>query len=65
MGCESELDMVQRHVRAGERIVARQFEIIAELKQLQAPTLRAETLLATFQSVQAMHQAHLARLLTV
>jgi hypothetical protein len=59
---ETELEMVQRHIRQGERHVLRQHEIIAELTLRNQPTWLAEGLLLDFQDIQRAHQDHLDRL---
>ena len=59
---ETELAMVQRHVRQGERRVSRQREIIAEIAFRMQSSHFAETLLANFDSCLDSHKDHLARL---
>ncbi len=59
---ETELEMVQRHVRRGLVHVARQREIIAKLREGNHPTSLAEDILLTFQSIQFEHEAHLKRI---
>lgn len=59
---ETDLEMVQRHVRAGERHLANQRALIARLKASELPTGEAEALLDTFEDMQGQHKAHLARL---
>jgi len=59
---ETELEMVERHVREGARQVARQAEIVADLRARGYPSEIAEALLARFQEVQRLHQAHLCRI---
>jgi hypothetical protein len=56
--------MVRRHVREGYGHIARQCEIIAELRASGHSVVLAEALLATFQSTQSAHEAHLARITT-
>jgi hypothetical protein len=59
---ETELEMVARHVRDGERHVARQREIIAELTSRGASTEQATDLLMQFEDTLLQHRRHLARL---
>ncbi|RWD63074.1 MAG: hypothetical protein EOS37_29885 [Mesorhizobium sp.] len=59
---ETELEMVQRHVRTGEDILARQRSLIERLTERGLPTSRSVSLLAFFQALQNAHQAHLARI---
>ena len=62
MALETELAMVERHVREGKRHVARQHEIIEVLRRRGANTDTAETLLVTFETALAAHVAHLTSL---
>ncbi len=59
---ETEIEMVNRHIETGARIVARQQELVARLKRHDLPFAEAEALLSTFEAVQGEHEAHLARL---
>jgi hypothetical protein len=60
---ETELQMVQRHVREGEAHVQRQREIVTEMWERRgAPTDIAVTLLEAFQDTLRQHKAHLVRL---
>jgi hypothetical protein len=59
---ETELQMVQRHVREGEAHVQRQREIITKMSERDAPTDIAVTLLEAFQDTLRRHKAHLVRL---
>jgi hypothetical protein len=59
---ETELEMVRRHVRRGLVHVARQHEIIANLRKANYPTQLAEDVLLTLQSVQIEHELHLKRI---
>ena len=59
---ETELEMVERHVREGELRVSRQREIVRELFDRNHPTSLAEQLLVEFEQTLADHKAHLARL---
>ena len=61
-GGETELEMVQRHVRQGERHVARQLEIIADMQFRKQPTGSAENLLFNFDRSLRAHKAHLEQL---
>jgi hypothetical protein len=59
---ETELEMVQRHVRQGARCLAGQREMLTYLQKHGYRTELAETLLLSFEDVQVLHQEHLARL---
>jgi hypothetical protein len=59
---ETELEMVQRHVRQGEGHLASQKAVIEHLKASHLPTEEAEALLATFEDLQRQHEAHFARI---
>lgn len=59
---ETDLKMVRRHVRQGAARVARQSQLVAELRADGWPTEAAERLLANFEEIQRQHEAHLARL---
>ena len=59
---ETNLEMVQRHVRQGEKHVSRQLEIIAEMQFRKQPTGLAETLLFNFDRSLRAHKAHLEQL---
>jgi len=61
---ETELEMVQRHVREGEAHVERQREIVAELRARGDRTDLAVALLAEFEDMLRQHRAHLARVET-
>jgi two-component system CheB/CheR fusion protein len=58
----SALDLAQEHVAQGERVIARQKELIAELANLGADVGRSESLLATFEALQRFHLAHRDRM---
>ena len=60
---ETELEMVQRHVREGERHVSRQLEIIADMTFRGQPTGLAEDLLSNFQFSLRAHKAHLEQIM--
>ena len=53
--------MVQRHVRDGAVVVARQRALIARLRASSLPLDMAEALLANFEDMQDRHEAHLER----
>ena len=59
---ETEQEMVERHVREGERHVARQREILAELGRDGHPTAFARELLVIFEWTLAQHREHLDQL---
>jgi hypothetical protein len=54
--------MVERHVREGERHLARQREIVARQLEHGKSSEQSERLLANFEDVQRLHLEHLARL---
>jgi hypothetical protein len=60
---ETELEMVQRHVREGEEHVARQREIVGRLPPSNEIAGIARALLTEFEDTLAAHRDHLARLL--
>ncbi len=60
---ETDIEMVQRHVREGEGQVARQRELVDSLPLESELAETARALLAQFEDMQEMHRAHLARLL--
>jgi hypothetical protein len=59
---ETELQMVERHVRRGEIVIAKQHVIIARLEVMGMSTTEAEELLKIFKDLQVEHLLHLARL---
>lgn len=59
---ETELEMAERHVALGRQHIVRQLEIIQKLRGHGYPTGGAERLVANFEELQQMHEAHLARL---
>ncbi|TGT46860.1 hypothetical protein EN812_05850 [Mesorhizobium sp. M4B.F.Ca.ET.169.01.1.1] len=59
-GEESELEMVEGHVRLGRRHITRQYEIIEKFKSKGFPTDEAEEMLNTLLDLQRQHEAHLA-----
>ena len=60
---EIELEMVQRHVREGEKHVSRQIEIIAEMKLRKQLTDLAQRVLFNLEHCQRNHLDHLEHLL--
>ncbi|EJT06789.1 hypothetical protein [Rhizobium sp. CCGE 510] len=61
---ETALEMVERHLLRGEAIIEQQRMLIQRLGKAGASTVQAEHLLDVFQSIQAEHLLHLARLKT-
>ena len=61
---ETELDMVLRHVCRGEQIVARQRQLIANLKLYNLPIDLAKLVLVNFDISLRAHRDHLQRLLS-
>ena len=59
---ETELEMVERHVREGNRHIENQRRIVAYLRQAGWPTELAEQLLSNLEDIQTMHLEHLARI---
>jgi hypothetical protein len=57
---ETEMEMVVRHIRSGEAVVARQDALVARLKQGGFKSEKAEELLADFRRTLATHYEHLA-----
>jgi hypothetical protein len=60
---KTELSNAEQHVLDGERHVARQYEIIAELKVQGHSIELAERLLENFQGLLQIHRDHLARII--
>ena len=60
---ETELQMVERHVRQGEKHVSRQLEIIVDLQFRDQPTGLAESLLLNFEISLHAHRDHLSHLI--
>lgn len=56
---ETELEMAERHVREGEIHVARQNELVEQLRTDGHCTRQAEELLAEFEAILTEHKAHL------
>ena len=61
---ETELEMVERHVREGEKHVSRQLEIIADMQLRKQPTGAAESLLFNFDKSLRAHKDHLELLIS-
>jgi hypothetical protein len=61
---ETDGAMVERHVREGEARVARQREIVHQLRGRGLDSEMAECLLAQFEDALAVHKIHLHRLMT-
>ena len=62
MRSETELQMVQRHVRQGRDILVRQLAVIERLQAGGFATDQAEALLSDFENMQAQHEEHLRRI---
>ena len=60
---ETELEMVKRHVRQGERHMSRQLEIIADMQLRNQTTDVAEKLLFNFDRSLRAHMDHLSELI--
>ncbi len=61
---ETEIEMVERHIRSGDALLARQRNVIKKLSDKGLPTEMACNLLQNFEEIQSEHRAHLERLLT-
>ena len=61
---ETELEMVKRHVRQGERHVSRQLKIIADMTLRNQPTNVAKSLLLNFEISLRAHKAHFEHILS-
>lgn len=57
---ETELEMAERHVLEGEIHVARQYDLLEQLRIDGHDTKQAEALLAEFEAILAEHKQHLA-----
>ncbi|OBQ96803.1 hypothetical protein [Mesorhizobium sp. AA23] len=64
MSLEDYISMAQRHVRHGERHIARQHERIARLRTNRLPTVDALRFLSLLEEVHALQREHLSRLLS-
>jgi hypothetical protein len=60
---ETEIEMVERHIRVGEALLARQRKVIEILSDKGLPTEMAYILLQNFEEIQSEHRAHLESLL--
>ncbi|MDQ1902204.1 hypothetical protein RAH32_17420 [Paracoccus sp. WLY502] len=60
---ETEIEMVQRHIRQGEESVTSQRKIVASLPPDSALEKTARQLLVQFEDALENHRAHLTRLL--
>jgi hypothetical protein len=60
---ERTLEMVQRHVAEGERIIERQRRLIARMDTLGRDVSRSEELLRSFEESQRLHIADRDRLI--
>ena len=60
---EAEFDMVSRHISVGDIALSRQLNLVQRLRASGSDTESAERLLELFESVQAAHFAHYARLI--
>ena len=63
MSQAEQIEMIRRHIAAGEKHVASQREIIRRFREIGADTLLAEDILEEFEATLAQHQAHLAQML--
>ena len=61
---ETDLQMAERHVLAGEQQILRQRELIVWLRERGHSTQEAERLLANLDDAHKMHRDHVARLKT-
>jgi hypothetical protein len=59
---ETILEMVERHVEQGERLVGRQKEIVDLKRQRGVTTALSEDILQTLEAALALHREHLNRL---
>ena len=59
---ETELEMVERHVRQGQRRLANQRQLIAHLGRQGLSIELAQRLLNNLEEVQELHLQHLARI---
>jgi hypothetical protein len=56
---EAEIEMGKRHIREGEEHIARQEQIVGELRRDGHPTAEAESLLKVFRETLASHKDHM------
>lgn len=54
---ERHLELAERHVRTGERLLARQRAVLGELRRDGHDTLQADRLLVNLEQTQALHVA--------
>lgn len=59
---ETDLEMAERHVRVGREHITKQLALIEDLKGRGAAIDQAERLLANFEDLQQLNQAHLLEL---
>ena len=59
---QTTLEMAERHVLEGERHIARQKELIAEISVLGADVSRHRATLAAFEETQRLHTEHMKQL---
>ena len=64
MVLETELEMVQRHIRQGHEHVSRQASTIVQMALKNQSTELAEALPLSFERCQQAHQDHLDRLIS-
>ena len=62
-GGETEIEMVQRHIRMGKKQIAHQREIVTRLPPSSDVAEAARHLLKLFEETQELHLEHLDRLL--
>lgn len=62
MARETELQMVERHVREGAWRLDRQARLVEQKRRWGLPIGASLQLLRTFETTQALHRAHLTRL---
>jgi hypothetical protein len=60
---ETELQVVQRHIREGKAILVRQHAVVERLRTTGFATDQAEVLLSNFHDFQALHEEHQARII--
>ena len=59
---QTTLEMAEKHVLDGERNIARQKELIAEMASLGVDVSRYQTTLANFEETQRLHVEHVRQL---
>jgi hypothetical protein len=60
---ETEIQMVERHLAEGEKIIERQRELLTDLLDAEADPETAKSLLSSYLKTQSLHREHLARLI--